>query len=563
MDGSDPAAFLPEPQSLKKIAQLPPSIRDAWLRAYRAELQNMISLRTFGHPTRYRGERCLPIRAVFKTKLRSDGKVDKLKVRIAIRGDLDQGAMEEDNSAPLASFRLLKVFLSEASRLQKRVYQADFIGAYLQAKMNRITMYVYLSNILNSFQILQNGLEYWKNRHTESTPPVDCGLRNCLDGIPSTVSFNQKLIQLYSAIEKAMSGLFYSAIATISLTLHPLLPSEYNSKQRCVGDLIASCLANYIGSYRRESPSTKTSNITLDQSRYAAAMCARFLPQSDILTPTDKDVSQYAAPLPNGTIFTKADCSTDFLSVRMLQEEFQLDYPVVIGCLLWIPKTFPRLQFPIRKLAKYMRLTGKMHFRALLHLLHHIRCHHLCGLTFYSEVTEAPVSKMLFEQGVDPVASPCYVFADSLWQDCLDTGRSTGGYHIFLQGGIVDSAMTFPVPVALSSAKAVYNNASAAAVAAQALSMLIQDIFNADHNAPQRIPMLLDNKACISMGESFRDTKHNRHIMRCYHVTWWMVADQYIVLFWIPAKFQLADPVTKCLTSSSPMFYSVLWEKQK
>jgi hypothetical protein len=69
--------------------------------------------------------------------------VDKLKVRIAIRGDLDQGAMEEDNSSPLASFCLLKVFLSEASRLQKRVYQADFIGAYLQANMDCLCTIAY------------------------------------------------------------------------------------------------------------------------------------------------------------------------------------------------------------------------------------------------------------------------------------------------------------------------------------------------------------------------------------------------------------------------------------
>jgi hypothetical protein len=138
MDGADPAAFLPEPQSLKKVAQLPPSIRDAWLRAYRVELQNMISNNTFAHPTRYRGERCLPIRVVAKTKLRSDGKVDKLKIRIAIRGDLDQGALEEDNSAPLASFRLLKVFTADAARLRKRIYQSDFIAAFLHSRMDRI-----------------------------------------------------------------------------------------------------------------------------------------------------------------------------------------------------------------------------------------------------------------------------------------------------------------------------------------------------------------------------------------------------------------------------------------
>ena len=45
--------------------------------------------------------------------------VDKLKVRIAIRGDLDKDAMDEDNSAPLVSFRLLKMFLAEAARCRR------------------------------------------------------------------------------------------------------------------------------------------------------------------------------------------------------------------------------------------------------------------------------------------------------------------------------------------------------------------------------------------------------------------------------------------------------------
>ena len=87
---------------------------------------------------KYKGEKCLPVCAIFKTKIKADGSIDKLKVRIAIRGDLDRDALDEDNSAPLATFRLLKVFLSEAARLKRRVYQADFIGAYLQAHMDRL-----------------------------------------------------------------------------------------------------------------------------------------------------------------------------------------------------------------------------------------------------------------------------------------------------------------------------------------------------------------------------------------------------------------------------------------
>jgi hypothetical protein len=131
--------------------KLSPLVRAAWLRAYRSDLQNLFSKRTFVKPTDYCGERCLPIRVIHKTKLRSDGMVDKLKVRAAIRGDLDKGAVDEDNSAPLASFRLLKTFIAEAARRRCRIYLADYIGAYLQAKMDRIVYVILPIEFVNIF----------------------------------------------------------------------------------------------------------------------------------------------------------------------------------------------------------------------------------------------------------------------------------------------------------------------------------------------------------------------------------------------------------------------------
>ena len=102
-------------------------VQEAWIAAFWSEIKNLLN----------DGEHCLPVRVIQKTKLRSDGMVDKLKVRIAIRADLDKDAVDEDNSAPLASFRLLKMFLAEAARRCRRVYQTDFVGAYLQAYMDR------------------------------------------------------------------------------------------------------------------------------------------------------------------------------------------------------------------------------------------------------------------------------------------------------------------------------------------------------------------------------------------------------------------------------------------
>ena len=295
-------------------------------------------------------------------------------------------------------------------------------------------------------------------------------------------------------------------------------------------------------------------DITIDQSRYATAMSKRLLPQFDAEHPTDDDMVKFAPMLPYNTIFTKEDCSNSHIEVKELELEYGIEYPVAIGCLLWILNTFPRLQFPIRKLAKFMRLPGRKHFQALIHVLNHIRCYHNNGLTYYHQLVDAPVSQHIFRQNINPLQSAFYAFSDSSWNDCPDTGRSTGGYYLFLQGGVVDSAMTFPTPVALSSAEAEYNTASLACAAINALSMLVNEMDSRDTDLPLRIPLLLDNTAAIAMGDSFKDTKHTRHILRRYHYTRAMIEQDRVELMWIGTTEQAADIATKVLTANEATY---------
>jgi hypothetical protein len=294
-------------------------------------------------------------------------------------------------------------------------------------------------------------------------------------------------------------------------------------------------------------------DITLDQSRYAASISARFLPSYDVINPSASDKRKYGAPLPLDFIFTKADQSKDYADVKTLEREMGFGFPVVVGCLLWLLNTYPRLQFSVRKLAKFMRLPGRPHFTAMLHVLHHIRCHHLFGLTFYSDMSEAPIARLLFEHGVDPLV-PLITFSDSSWQDCADSGRSTGGYHIFMQGGIVDSASCMPDPVALSSAEAEYNMVCVATTATNPVAMLVQELRDNDPDRPLAVPIMIDNRAAISMGQSFRDTRHTRHILRRFHYVRWMVGQHRILLCWVPGAVQLADPATKNLCATAPTF---------
>ena len=76
---------------------------------------------------------------VYKSKIQSDGSLDKLKLRIVVRRDLNNKEMAGDTWSLTAPTRILKYLLADASKNKARVHQLDLIGAFLQAKVkNRV-----------------------------------------------------------------------------------------------------------------------------------------------------------------------------------------------------------------------------------------------------------------------------------------------------------------------------------------------------------------------------------------------------------------------------------------
>ena len=67
----------------------------------------------------------------YKEKIQSDGSLDKLRLRIVVRGDLQNKEMVGDTWSSKASMRSLKYFLADAAKHKSRVRQLYFIGAFL------------------------------------------------------------------------------------------------------------------------------------------------------------------------------------------------------------------------------------------------------------------------------------------------------------------------------------------------------------------------------------------------------------------------------------------------
>ena len=115
-------------------------------------------------------------------------------------------------------------------------------------------------------------------------------------------------------------------------------------------------------------------------------------------------------------------------------------------------------------------------------------------------------------------------FSGPSWNDCVDTGRSTGCHITFIQGGTVDYGSHRQVPVAMSSGEAEYISAAFACMRASYLRMLTYDLkyicsedYYGDNMEYEPAKIIIDNEAAIFMARYNKDTAGNRHIARRFY----------------------------------------------
>ena len=99
----------------------------------------------------------------------------------------------------------------------------------------------------------------------------------------------------------------------------------------------------------------------------------------------------------------------------------------------------------------------------MVHLLGYIRDNKTLVLKYYANINYATVSDLLRQDSIK-TENHFMDFSESVWQYFPDTGRSTGAYIIFYQGGPIDHGTYVPGPVSESSAESDYNAACTAVI---------------------------------------------------------------------------------------------------
>ena len=155
----------------------------------------------------------------------------------------------------------------------------------------------------------------------------------------------------------------------------------------------------------------------------------------------------------------------------------------------------------MHNLAKFSANPGKVHFEVLVHLLIYIKYNKTLGLKYYSDMNDVPLTDLLIQASIN-TENHFMDFSVSIWKDCPDTGRSTGAYIIFYQGGTIDHGTHIPGPVAQSSVESEYNAACTAGMILAHFRMLIHDFLVKDIDiVPEEAPLVvLDSKSAIFCG---------------------------------------------------------------
>ena len=86
--GSEVSHFIPDPRNFAEVKKNSENIKKPWLKATLKEIKNLINNQTLLIEYKNEGEPVTPCMDVYKSKIQPDGSLDKLKLRIVVRGYL-------------------------------------------------------------------------------------------------------------------------------------------------------------------------------------------------------------------------------------------------------------------------------------------------------------------------------------------------------------------------------------------------------------------------------------------------------------------------------------------
>lgn len=485
-----------------------------WRKAMSEELSALIRNGTWEIVPLPKGKKPVGCKWVYKTKLKSDGSIEKHKARLVAKGFTQTYGIDyTETFAPVAKMNTIRVLISLAVNYDWPLFQMDVKNAFLQGElMEEVYMRIpkgYDENIPEShvcrlkkaiYGLKQSPRAWYSKLHnaltsqsfTKSEADSSLFTKHSEHGITILLIYVDDII---------ITGSDLSGINDIKA----YLKSVFDIK-----DL--GYLRYFLGIELAHSKN----GLVLSQRKYAL----------DLLCETGK-LGAKQASTPIESTCKRKEKGEDQGKQRKEEEPLQDDkqYQRIVGKLIYLTITRPDICFAVNQVSQYMQKPLNKHMT----MVNRILC--------YLKGTPGQGLHMI-KNGHHEVLA----YSDSDWAGDVESRKSTTGYCTFVGGNLVTWKSKKQSVVARSSAEAEYRAMASTTCELIWLKALIKDL-----GFETKVPMKLfcDNQAAICIAENPVFHERTKHIEMDCHFIREKIQNKIISTPYVPSEEQLADVFTK------------------
>jgi hypothetical protein len=258
-------------------------------------------------------------------------------------------------------------------------------------------------------------------------------------------------------------------------------------------------------------------DISLSQRQYAINMLEQF---------GMSDCQPVSTPMLPGLVLTKD------MGAKTPEEAKTYGgiYLSAVGSLMYLAtQTRPDISYTVGMLARFNSNPGEMHWKAVKHLFRYIK-----GTLDYRLIySKSAISTHQF-----------MTYTDADHGGCKDTGKSTGGYLVVMNGAPVSWRSKRQTTVSLSTTEAEFVASVEAGKEIKWMRNLLMEM-----GFPISGPslLLIDNQSALQVAKNPEHHGRMKHLDLCFYWLRDEVGKGYIQIEYVPTQEQIADILTKAL----------------
>ncbi|XP_040362272.1 uncharacterized protein LOC112202395 [Rosa chinensis] len=510
-------AFVNQLSSVSLPSKVQDAMRDEkWMQAMTVEMDALEKNCTWELVSLPPGKKTVGCRWVYTVKHNLDGSVDRYKARLVAKGYTQKYGVDYDETfAPVAKINTIRVLLSLAANLDWPLQQFDVKNAFLHGDLHEE---VYMD--------LPPGYG------TSTGEQVVCRLKKSLYGLKQSprawfgrfTKFMKKIGYRQSNSDhtlflKHRCGKVTALIIYVDDMV--VTGDDFEEIQRLQDQLSLEFEMKDLGNLKYflgiEVARGKDC-IVLSQRKYVLDLLAEtgMLDSQPVDTPIEQNhrLAEYFDQVPTN----------------------KARYQRLVGRLIYLSHTRPDLAYAVSVVSQFMHNPSKTHMDAVFRILRYLK--------------SAPGKGLLFSKHSHLDVSG---YTDADWAGNITDRRSTSGYFTFVGGNLVTWKSKKQKVVARSSAEAEYRGMARGLCELLWLRNLLRDLGFRQEKAMQ---LYCDNKAAIEIAHNPVQHDRTKHVEVDRHFIKEKLDGQIIMFPFVPTEEQLADILTKALSSKA--FYDSL-----